>query len=107
MAGYQLMIADDVFRGRFRKSFSKPEAIVPNKVELYQIDLHGADHVFKKGHRIMVQVQSTWFPIIDRNPQKFVPNIFEARASDYQPATQRVYHATGFASSIVLPVIEH
>jgi putative CocE/NonD family hydrolase len=106
MSGYELMIVDDVFRGRFRKSLSKPEAITPGKVEEYTIDLHAADHVFKKGHRIMVQVQSTWFPIIDRNPQKYVPNIFEAKESDYQSATQKVYHSPGFASSIVLPVVQ-
>ena len=79
MSGYELMIVDDVFRGRFRKSLSKPEPITPGKVEEYTIDLHAADHVFKKGHRIMVQVQSTWFPIIDRNPQKYVPNIFRSK----------------------------
>jgi putative CocE/NonD family hydrolase len=106
MSGYELMIADDVFRGRFRNSFSKPEPMTPGKVELYTIDLHGADHVFKKGHRIMVQVQSTWFPIIDRNPQKYVSNIFEAKASDYQPATHKVYHTPKFASCIALPVVE-
>jgi len=105
MSGYELMIADDVFRGRFRHSLSKPEPIIPGKVEEYTIDLHAADHVFKKGHRIMVQVQSTWFPIIDRNPQKYVPNIFEAKESDYQPATQKVYHSAIFASSVVLPVV--
>jgi predicted acyl esterase len=70
------------------------------------IDLHGADHVFKKGHKIMVQVQSSWFPIIDRNPQKYVPNIFEAKESDYQPATQKVYHSAAFASCIELPVVK-
>lgn len=104
MAAYELMIVDDVFRGRFRNGFSKPEPITPGKVELYTIGLHGADHVFKKGHKIMVQVQSTWFPIIDRNPQKYVPNIFEAKESDYQPATQKIYHSLKFASSIELPV---
>jgi putative CocE/NonD family hydrolase len=106
MSGYELMIADDVFRGRFRNSFSKPEPMTPGKVELYTIDLHGADHVFKKGHRIMVQVQSSWFPIIDRNPQKYVPNIFEAKAGDYQSATQKVYHTPKFASCIALPIVE-
>jgi uncharacterized protein len=106
MAGYELMIADDVFRGRFRTSFTNPSPIIPNKVEEYTIDLHAADHVFKKGHRIMVQVQSTWFPVIDRNPQKYVPNIFEAKESDYQSATQKVYHSVNFASSIVLPVVQ-
>jgi len=106
MAGYELMIADDVFRGRFRKSFSNPEPITPGKVEAYTIDLHGADHVFKKGHKIMVQVQSTWFPIIDRNPQKYVPNIFEAKGEDYQSATQKIFHSVNFASCIALPVVE-
>ena len=106
MAGYELMIVDDVFRGRFRNGFSKPEPITPNKVETYTIGLHGADHVFKKGHKIMVQVQSTWFPIIDRNPQKYVPNIFEAKEGDYQSATQKIYHAGKFASCIELPVVE-
>jgi putative CocE/NonD family hydrolase len=106
MSGYELMIADDVFRGRFRNSFSKPEPITPGKAELYTIGLHGADHVFKKGHRIMVQVQSSWFPIIDRNPQTYVPNIFEARASDYRAATQKVFHTPKFASCIALPVVE-
>ena len=81
MGGYELMIANDVLRGRFRNSFEKPEPIVANQVTPFTIDLHTNDHVFQKGHRIMVQVQSTWFPIIDRNPQKYVPNIFEAKAS--------------------------
>jgi putative CocE/NonD family hydrolase len=106
MSGYELMIAGDVFRGRFRKSFSKPEPVTPNKVELYTIDLHGIDHVFKKGHKIMVQVQSTWFPIIDRNPQKYVPNIFEAKENDYQKATEMIYHSAGEASCIALPVVK-
>jgi putative CocE/NonD family hydrolase len=106
MAGYELMIVDDVFRGRFRNSLTKPEPITPGKVETYTIDLHGADHVFKKGHKIMVQVQSTWFPIIDRNPQKYVPNIFMAKESDYQSATQKVFHSVSFASCIELPVVK-
>jgi putative CocE/NonD family hydrolase len=105
MSGYELMVAADVFRGRFRKSFEKPEPMVPNKAELYNLDLHGIDHVFKKGHKIMVQVQSTWFPIIDRNPQKYVPNIFEAKESDYQKATEMIYHTTDAASCISLPVV--
>ena len=85
LAGYQLMIANEVFRGRFRKSFEQPEPVVSGQVEEYPIDLHWTDHRFKKGHKIMVQIQSTWFPLIDRNPQKFVPNIFEAKATDYRP----------------------
>lgn len=106
MSGYELMIADDVFRGRFRKSFEKPEPMTPNKEELYTIDLHGVDHVFKKGHRIMVQVQSTWFPIIDHNPQKYVPNIYKATTADYQKATEMIYHTAGAASCISLPVVK-
>jgi uncharacterized protein len=106
MEGYELMIADEVFRGRFYKSFEKPEALVPNQVTPFTIDLHTNAHVFQKGHKIMVQVQSTWFPIIDRNPQKFVPNIFNATEADYQRATQRIYRSARSASFIELPVME-
>lgn len=104
MSGYELMIADEVFRGRFRHSFVRPEPITPGKVTAYRIDLHTADHCFLKGHRMMVQVQSTWFPLIDRNPQKYVPNIFHATAADYQKATQRIYRSREFPSYIQLPV---
>ena len=104
MGGYQLMISNEVFRGRFRKSFEKPEALVPDSVTDFTIDLHGADHRFLKGHKIMVQVQSTWFPLIDRNPQTFVENIFLAKASDYRPATQRVFRSRAHPSHLVLPV---
>ena len=102
LAGYQLMIANDVFRGRFRASFEHPEPIVAGQVALYSVDLHWTDHRFAKGHKIMVQIQSTWFPLIDRNPQKFVPNIFEATASDYQTASQRVYRAPGQSTHLEL-----
>ena len=104
LSGYELMIADEVFRGRFRESFEKPEPLTPNQVAEYGLDLHTNDHCFLRGHRIMVQVQSTWFPLIDRNPQKFVPNIFQATEADYQPATQQIYHTREFPSSIELPV---
>jgi uncharacterized protein len=106
MGGYQLMVANDVFRGRFHKSFEKPEALVANQVTPFTVDLHTNDHVFLKGHRIMVQVQSTWFPIIDRNPQKYVPNIFKAEAADYQKATQHIYRSKQWASNIELPVVK-
>jgi hypothetical protein len=106
MAGYEFMVANDVFRGRFRKSFVTPEAIIPNKTEEYTVDLHSLNHVFKKGHKIMVQVQSTWFPIIDRNPQKYVPNIFEATESDFQIATQKIYCGSAVASHIELSVMQ-
>jgi putative CocE/NonD family hydrolase len=105
LSGYELMIADEIFRGRYRKSYEKPEPIVPGEVTPYTIDLHTADHVFKKGHRIMVQVQSSWFPLYDRNPQKFVPNIFEAKESDYQRATQKVYRSAKYPSSVEIEVI--
>ncbi len=105
MGGYQLMVADEVLRARFRNSFERPEPVVPGQVTEYSIDLHGNNHCFVKGHRIMVQVQSTWFPVIDRNPQKFVPNIFAATESDYQTATQRVYHCERFPSHVELPVV--
>ncbi len=105
LAGYELMIADEVFRGRFRKSFEKPEPIVPGQVTPFIVDLHTANHVFQKNHRIMVQVQSTWFPIIDRNPQKFVPNIFEAKESDYQKATQRIFRSKRFPSNVQISVL--
>jgi len=105
LSGYELMIANEVFRGRFRKSFERPEPITPDAITPFSIDLHTANHVFKKGHRLMVQVQSTWFPIIDRNPQKFVPNIFEAKESDFQKATQRIYRSKEFSSGVVLSVL--
>jgi len=106
MGGYQLMIAGDVFRGRYHKSFEKPEPLPANSVLHYQIGFPANDHVFKKGHRIMVQVQSSWFPVIDRNPQRFVPNIFQAKESDFQRATQRVFHSGQYASYIAVPVVE-
>jgi putative CocE/NonD family hydrolase len=107
LAGYQLIIADEVFRARFRKSFERPEPVLSGRAEHYPIDLHWVDHRFRKGHKIMVQIQSTWFPLIDRNPQNYVANIFEARASNFSPATQRIYRSPGRASHLELPVLEH
>ena len=104
LPGYQLMIADEIMRARFRNSAEKPEPVPAGKPLRYAIDLHTNAHAFLKGHRIMVQVQSTWFPCYDRNPQKFVPNIFEARERDYVKATQRIYRGGQMASAIVLPV---
>ena len=91
MSGYQLPVAMEVFRGRFRKSFSNPSPLKPGKREEFVIDLHDINHVFLKGHQIMIQVQSTWFPLIDRNPQKYVPNIYEAKDNDYIKAEQKIY----------------
>jgi putative CocE/NonD family hydrolase len=105
MGGYQLMIAGDVCRGRYRRSFETPEPVVPGAPTKYEIPFPANDHVFQTGHRIMVQVQSTWFPLIDRNPQRFVPNIFNAKPSDFQRATQRVFRSGRNASFIAMPVI--
>jgi len=104
MGGYQLMIADEIMRGRFRNSFTKPEPIPANQVIEYPIDLHTNNHAFLQGHRIMVQVQSTWFPLYDRNPQKFVPNIFLAKETDFQSASQRVFRSGKNASYVTLPI---
>ncbi len=104
MGGYQFMVSGEVLRGRYHKSFEKPEPLVANKVTEFNVDLTHKDHCFKKGHKIMVQVQSTWFPVIDRNPQKYVENIFKAKDSDYLIATQRVFRSQRFASGIKLPI---
>ena len=106
LGGYQLMVSNDVFRGRYRKSFEKPEPLTPNKVEEFTVDLHQQSYRFKKGHRLMVQVQSSWFPLIDRNPQSWVPNIFEAKDSDFRAATQKVFRSPQQASFISLPVVQ-
>jgi putative CocE/NonD family hydrolase len=106
LGGFQLMVSNEVFRGRYRHSFERPEPLRPNEVEPFAIDLHSINHVFLKGHRVMVQVQSTWFPVIDRNPQKFVPNIYLASPADYQAATQRIWRAPGRASAVRLPVAQ-
>ena len=105
LGGYQLAVAMDIFRGRYREGFDHPAPLAANQPLAYRFALPAANHVFLPGHRIMVQVQSSWFPLYDRNPQTFVPNIFLARPADYQPATQRVYHAPGEASYIALPVV--
>ncbi len=106
MGGYELMIAGDVTRGRFRDSIEKPEPVSPNAITPYHIAFPANDHAFLKGHRIMVQVQSTWFPVIDRNPQHFVPNIFQAKEPDFQKATQRVYRSGAHASYLTMPVMQ-
>jgi putative CocE/NonD family hydrolase len=105
LGGYQLAVSMDIFRGRYRESFENPKAITPNEPLLYKWALPTTNHVFLPGHRIMIQIQSSWFPLYDRNPQKFVPNIFWAKPEDYQKATQRVYHTAGKASFVELPVV--
>ncbi len=105
MGGYQLTVAGDIFRGRYRESFEKPVALTPGKALPYRFALPTAHHVFMPGHRIMVQIHSTWFPLYDRNPQTFVKSIFEAQPGDYRQATQRVYRTPGQASFVELPVV--
>jgi putative CocE/NonD family hydrolase len=106
MAGYQLMIVDEIFRGRYVKSFEKPEALTPGKVTEFKWSLHGADHTFLKGHKIMVEVQSSWFPLYDRNPQTYVPNIMQAPASAYKAETQTIYGSAKYPSHLEFEVTE-
>lgn len=105
MGGYQLMVSADIFRGRYRESFETAKPIEAGKPLPYRFALPTANHVFLPGHRMMVQIQSSWFPLYDRNPQTFVPNIFWAKPADYRKATQRIYHATGQATFIELPLV--
>jgi putative CocE/NonD family hydrolase len=105
MGGYQLMVSADIFRGRYRESLETPGPLTPNEPLLYRFALPTANHVFLPGHHIMVQIQSSWFPLYDRNPQRYVPSIFWAQPSDFQKATQRIYHAPDQASFIELPLV--
>ena len=106
MAGYQLMIVDEIFRGRYGKSFERPEALAPGKVTEFKWSLHGADHTFLKGHKMMVEVQSSWFPLYDRNPQTFVPNIMTAPASAYKAETQTIYGSAQYPSHLEFSVAQ-
>ena len=105
LGGYQLMVAHEIMRGRYRKSFSKPEPLPPNRPLAFTVDLHQQSHQFRKGHRIMVQVQSTWFPVYDRNPQTWVPNIFQAKASDFRTQIHRIWHTPKHPSRIEVTVL--
>ena len=106
LSGYQLPVAMEVFRGKFRNSFTNPESLTPGKPEEFAIGLHQINHMFKKGHRIMIQVQSSWFPMIDRNPQTFIPNIYDAKDSDFIKATQTIYFSEKYPTRIDLPVMQ-
>jgi putative CocE/NonD family hydrolase len=106
LAGYQLPIGIEIYRGRYVHGRATPAALKPGKVENYKFGLPNVNHVFLPGHRIMVQVQSSLFPLYDRNPQTFVPNIFNAKPGDYHAATQTIVHAPGAASAVWLPVVE-
>ncbi len=105
LAGYQLMVSNEVFRGRYRQGFETPAPIPPNQVQEYRFSLHTQNYTFKAGHRVMVQVQSTWFPLIDRNPQSFTKSIFDAEAKDFVPATHRVYRSARYPSRVEVPVV--
>ena len=105
MNGYELPIGIDIFRGRYRTSFEHPSALEPNKPLEFSFALPLVERTIQPGHRIMVQVQSTLFPLYDRNPQRFVPNIFDAKPTDYQKATQKIWHEAGEASYVSLPVV--
>ena len=104
MGGYQMLVRGEIMRGKFRNSFETPEAFIPNKISEVKFELPDVAHTFQKGHRIMVQIQSTWFPLADRNPQKFV-DIYHANKNDFQKATIRIYHDAQNASKIILPVL--
>jgi putative CocE/NonD family hydrolase len=105
MAGFELPIGIEIFRGRYVRGFDKPQALTPGKVEEYKFGLPNVDHVFLPRHRIMIQVQSSLFPLYDRNPQTYVDNIFYARSSDYRAVTESVYRGAATASSVLLPIV--
>ena len=104
--GYQLMVAEEILRGRYRHSFTDPEPVKPSEINEYKWSLHGVDHTFLKGHRLMVEVQSSWFPLYDRNPQTSVPNIMTAPASAYQAETITIYDSPKYPSHLILPMAE-
>ena len=100
-----MLVRGDVFRGRFRNSFEKPEPFVPGKVTEVKFDLPDVAHTFKRGHKIMVQIQSSWFPLVDRNPQKFV-DIYKCNEEDFQKATQRIYHDSRYQSHLTVEILQ-
>jgi predicted acyl esterase len=105
MRGYQLMTNAEIFRGRYLDSFEKTTALKPGSIHEYKFSLHGVDHVFKAGHTVLVEVQSTWFPLYDRNPQTFVPNIMTAKPADYKPATITIYAGPEHDSTLQVPLM--
>jgi len=104
MGGYQMLLRGEIFRGKFRNSFEKPQSFQPGKIETVRFQLPDVAHTFKKGHRVMVQIQSSWFPLSDRNPQKFT-DIYSCDEGDFQKSTIRIFHERDAASAILLPVI--
>ena len=106
MSGFELIVSADIFRGRYRESLEEPRPLLPGAVLAYQVPLPHANHTFKPGHRLMVQVQSTWFPLIDRNPQTFTKTIFEAREQDFVKATHRIYRSAKYPSRVEVAVVK-
>jgi putative CocE/NonD family hydrolase len=106
LGGYELMVAHEIMRGRYRTGFSSPAPLKPNTPLAFTVDLHQQAYTFKRGHRMMVQIQSTWFPLYDRNPQTWAPNIFKARAADFQAQTHRIWHTPRQASRIDVTVVK-
>ena len=104
MGGYQMLVRGEIMRGRFRNSFEKPEAFVPNKITRVKYTLPDVAHTFKKGHKLMIQVQSSWFPLADRNPQKFV-DIYHCEDSDFQKANIKIYHDAVNQTKFILPIL--
>ena len=104
--GYQMLLRSEPFPARYRNSFEKPEPLVPNRPAKISYVMPGIVHTFKKGHRIMVQIQSTWFPLVARNPQKFMSNYKQGADADFQKATERVYHSVQYPSRILLPLMK-
>jgi uncharacterized protein len=104
--GYQMLLRSEVFRSRYHKSFEQPQPLVAGQPTRIRLELLDVLHRFQKGHRLMVQIQSTWFPLVDRNPQKFVPNIFFAKPEDYQKATHRVHRSAEHATSVTLGAVK-
>ena len=107
MGGYQLMVASEIVRGRYRNSWSRPTPLIPNQVTPFTVDLHQQAYTFRQGHRIMVQVQSSWFPVYDRNPQTWVPNIFLAKPADFRPATEKIFRTAKYPSQVEVEVLEN
>ena len=105
MAGYQMLVRGEIFRGRYRKSYENPSAFTPNKTEEVKFELPPIAHTFKKGHRLMVQIQSSWFPLVDRNPQQFI-DIYHCDDKDFIKSDIKVYHSAQYASKIILPVLK-
>jgi predicted acyl esterase len=105
LAGYQMLVRSEIIRGRFRNSYTKPEPFVPNEPAVVKLELQDVLHTFQKGHRVMVHVCSSWFPLADRNPQKYVPNIFLAEDDDFMPAIHRVFRSRDRASNIEVGVL--